>query len=430
MSDQQWLIRVNGVDELRVDDGQTVVIGRKPLRPMTAEPGTQRLDVVDSTKSMSKRHARFSVASGGAARIADLGSTNGTYVIRDDGGLMRVPAQTAFLLPKSTMRFQFGDVPVDFLRVDRLPDDDSPVRDLFSYAPPDGEKQIAEPGLGSGLDDILDVRAGEPTSAFSSSQVRSRIEQMHDHAVQLRQDVEPQAVEQEDAASRPDAVVQDGDRPDVGQPASVEPVVDVNASSAVSAEPSLPLFGAGTGEDSSIVSGTDEASSDGAGRDLFLDAANAADTHYRDDADADDDAAAHPETDGDGAASTPEVADSPASDVSDAAMASHGVDDRDSSVGYTPVYEPGSVFERLTQGEADEAGPGIEVDGLSSEDAKTTRDYDVQFEMAKRRQLLPFLAMNPALYDDLYAWLEVQGDPDIDRALADNQGYQDYLAEK
>ena len=65
----------------------------------------------------------------------------------------------------------------------------------------------------------------------------------------------------------------------------------------------------------------------------------------------------------------------------------------------------------------------IEVDGLTSDEAKRTDDFTVQFEMARHPQLLPFLAMNPSLYDDLYAWLSAL---DIDAALSRNPGYAEY----
>ena len=39
---------------------------------------------------------------------------------------------------------------------------------------------------------------------------------------------------------------------------------------------------------------------------------------------------------------------------------------------------------------------------------------------------LPFLAMNPSLYDDLYAWLGALGNTDIDAALSHNPGYAEY----
>ena len=68
----------------------------------------------------------------------------------------------------------------------------------------------------------------------------------------------------------------------------------------------------------------------------------------------------------------------------------------------------------------------IEVDGMTSDDAKRTDDFTVQFQMARHPELLPFLAMNTMLYDDLYAWLEALGDPDIDAALSRNAGYAEY----
>lgn len=46
--------------------------------------------------------------------------------------------------------------------------------------------------------------------------------------------------------------------------------------------------------------------------------------------------------------------------------------------------------------------------------------------MARHPELLPFLAMNPSLYDDLYTWLAAQGNADIDEALSKNAGYEDY----
>ena len=94
---------------------------------------------------------------------------------------------------------------------------------------------------------------------------------------------------------------------------------------------------------------------------------------------------------------------------------------------YRPAFEPGSVFERVSKGDYGSQEKAIEVDGMSSDDAKRTSDFALQFEMAKHPQLLPFLAMNPALYDDLYAWLSAQGNEDIDAALQGNEGYHEYL---
>lgn len=103
------------------------------------------------------------------------------------------------------------------------------------------------------------------------------------------------------------------------------------------------------------------------------------------------------------------------------------VDSADDEQTYRPAFEPGSVFDRVAKGEYGNQEEVIEVDGMSSDDAKRTSDFALQFEMAKHTQLLPFLAMNPALYDDLYAWLSAQGNEDIDEALQANEGYREYL---
>ena len=131
----EWTVKINGVDRISVKPGECVEIGRKPLRPL-ADDGNTRLDVADQTKSMSKRHAMFTVKSNGTASVRDLGSTNGSYVVRENGDLLRLPANVEFLLPTSPMRMQFGDVPADFIRVDDpvAKPLDLKVPDLFGYA--------------------------------------------------------------------------------------------------------------------------------------------------------------------------------------------------------------------------------------------------------------------------------------------------------
>ncbi|MBW3088761.1 FHA domain-containing protein [Bifidobacterium sp. 82T24] len=356
--DQQWLIKVNGVDEIRVDAGQTVVIGRKPLRPVAEEEGVRRLDVDDTTKSMSKRHVRFAVTDAGVASIEDLSSTNGTYVVRDDGELMRVPASKEFQLPRSTMRFQLGDVPVDFLRVPARPKDEgTKVSDLFAYAAPGGEAQQETTPADMSVDDILDLRAGEPTGLLSTAKVRSRIDALHDRVV-----AETRRQQESDASATGGAAVQDAVTEVIGGPKA-------------------------TPDTASPVAAPVAASPD-AGADAM--------SRFR------------PGAAGDAAPAGAESA----------------------STGFTPVFEPGSVFERLSKGELNKPEPVIEAGGFTSDEAKTTRDYDMQFDIARQRELLPFLALNPSLYPDLYSWLELQGNDDVDRALQGNQGYQDYLAGK
>ena len=354
---QQWIVKVNGVEEVRLDPGESLEIGRKPLRPL-ADNGMRRLDVPDGTRSMSKRHAVFSVSETGAGVMRDLGSTNGTYVVRDDGALMRVPEDTDFLLPRGTMRFQFGDVPVDCIRVEAA-DDDEPRRevpDLFSYA---AEPAPQEPDAADmSVDDILDLRAGEPTGAFDAGVVRSRI-------------------------------------------------------NAIRAQALAGVGGSTTGE----AGDAGDADVDGpsaAGRDLFADAIDEVSAAS---------AAA--------ASATPVASAAP---VAGTQAAVQSVQSVQSAQPAQPVqqqvtpYEPGSVFERVSRGEFAAARPVIEAGGHTSDQARTTRDFATQFDMARYPQLLPFLAMNPALYDDLYAWLAAQGNQDIDQALDANEGYHDYLA--
>jgi hypothetical protein len=87
-------------------------------------------------------------------------------------------------------------------------------------------------------------------------------------------------------------------------------------------------------------------------------------------------------------------------------------------------FEPGSVFDRLTRGEmGGQQAPRVEVDGLTSDEARHSADHDKQFQMARHRQLLPFLAANPYLYQELYDWLASIPDPVIAAALDHNPGY-------
>ena len=101
-------------------------------------------------------------------------------------------------------------------------------------------------------------------------------------------------------------------------------------------------------------------------------------------------------------------------------------DEADSTGSFRPAFEPGSVFELVSKGRLAAAEPKIEVNGYTSDQAKTTEDYTEQFAIANCEELLPFLAMNPLLYDDLYNWLEDQGKADIDAALENNEGYKSY----
>ena len=110
---QQWTVKVDGTELKKLESGESVEIGRKPLRPLV-DDGFARLDIMDANKSMSKRHAIFSVDAQGNASVRDLKSTNGSFVVADNGQLMRLPADEDFQLPTTPMTLQFGDVRVTF----------------------------------------------------------------------------------------------------------------------------------------------------------------------------------------------------------------------------------------------------------------------------------------------------------------------------
>ena len=95
---QQWTVKVDGTELKKLESGESVEIGRKPLRPLM-DDGFARLDIMDANKSMSKRHAIFSVDAQGNASVRDLKSTNGSFVVADNGQLMRLPADEDFQLP-------------------------------------------------------------------------------------------------------------------------------------------------------------------------------------------------------------------------------------------------------------------------------------------------------------------------------------------
>ncbi|MDE5641636.1 MAG: FHA domain-containing protein, partial [Bifidobacterium castoris] len=129
------MIRVDGSDLASVEAGQTVEIGRKPLRPVSSG-GMRRIEILDDTRSMSKRHAEFSVKTDGNAILRDLNSTNGTFLVRPGNELVRLPGGSDFAMNDETVRLQFGDVPVDFVRFidDDTTSKDDDVANLFDYA--------------------------------------------------------------------------------------------------------------------------------------------------------------------------------------------------------------------------------------------------------------------------------------------------------
>lgn len=529
----EWTVRINGVDQVSVKPGESLEIGRKPLRPLAAD-GNTRLDVVDQTKSMSKRHALFSVQENGSACVRDLGSTNGSYVVRDNGDLLRLPANADFLLPVSPMRMQFGDVPADFIRIDEPVDAESrPVPDLFGYATSDAPQEPDAADMS--VDDILDLRAGEPTAIFSADSVKRKVNELELGSLNIVQlnhqpekplsprDLFADAEAQQQAAAKepvepetpaeseqPKSALRPGIRISglvpvdaIAHPAHLSEQSSSDHTESVHAEPNdaEPVDQTTVVPDQSSESKATQSAEQGSGlaQDATLSAsASESDsgTAVPESTPADGESAersaqtsaeqsstaqvyteqsnteqtSNPQADnlqtGDGQttnatettddatrATNPALVFEPIAmpgddtagngathaDVSgtvsaagqtgtDAAFAGSATSTSEYAAAgmYTPAFEPGSVFDKVAKGELKAQEPVVEVDGYNSNDAKTTQDFSVQFEIARRPELLAFLAMNPYLYDDMYAWLAARGEADIDEALANNKGYQEY----
>lgn len=455
----EWTVKINGVDRISVKPGECVEIGRKPLRPL-ADDGNTRLDVADQTKSMSKRHAMFTVKSNGTASVRDLGSTNGSYVVRENGDLLRLPANTEFLLPASPMRMQFGDVPADFIRLDDpvAKPLDLKVPDLFGYAVHEAPQEPDAADMS--VDDILDLRAGEPTAIFSADNVRRKVDELELGSLNITQPVtkndEPaiprdlfadalaQHAEQETERKTQqamDSVVlpkqQTEPESSTVAPASkhsrisgIVPV-DAIAHAVVKHSPSTsePAVVSAAVVESDAAAGASKSAENVQSENTQPETAQPATAQSETDqpaADVPDDqqrtaAEAYQESTAAG------VADQqPAAETETAQQSVSEASDIYSTGVHTPVFEPGSVFERVAKGELKAQEPAVEVDGLTSDEAKTTQDFNVQFEVARHPELLAFLAMNPYLYDDMYSWLAARGEADIDEALSHNKGYQEY----
>ncbi len=447
---QRWMITVGGVEQARVGAGRSVEIGRKPIRPLR-EDGFMRVDVVDNKRSMSKRHALFIVDASGAATIRDLNSTNGTYLVSESGDLLRLDPGVDFHMPDSIVRMQFGDVPVDFVRIEEKAPQGSdagaqPVRDLFSYAP---DNDIKEPDAADlSVDDILDIRAGEPTGVFHAQSV-SRPDLVWDSQKRLN---DAAAADDLGSASAADAGADADDNADnnsavtSAEPSSVAPssvadvasVLDVASVAESVAEQIKPVIAGQV----VLPVVRDEFESPVEPRNLFDDAANndSVNNDVSNNNDASNDAVTNDVVTNDAAGDVINPSDvSDANNISDASDAINPSDVSDAnnisdvsatiasdSAQFTPAFEPGSVFEKVSNGEFSARKEVVSAGGFTSEEAQKTDDFAEQFEMAKYQELLPFLAMNTNLYDDLYAWLSAQGNADVDQALAQNSGYSAY----
>lgn len=441
---QRWMITVGGVEQARVGAGQTVEIGRKPIRPLR-DDGFVRIDIVDNKRSMSKRHALLIVNKRGVATIRDLHSTNGTYLVGDNGNLLRLDPDVDFQLPDTIMRMQFGDVPVDFVHVEESEDSDNdPVRDLFSYATDSAPKEPDASDLS--VDQILDLRAGEPTGIFHAQSVSVPELKWNNDSVSLNPEKNsviddissagvdlPVVREEEKAEPRNlfDDAQADGNKDSNKDSQEQNPEDSSNLNSAQtddnpnehendveqllnqSMEQSMEQSVKRDGEQHDIRE-----------QDIFESVEN--------------EFAEAKSTESNPVENNPDESnpvENRNSSVENNSAEANNAENIDSSSilasatfseEYTPAFEPGSVFEKVSQGEFDSHHEVIEAGGYTSDEAKQTADFSEQFEMAKYPELLPYLAMNTGLYDDLYAWLAAQSNSDVDEALARNSGYDAY----
>lgn len=541
------MIRVDGSDLTSVEAGQTVEIGRKPLRPLS-DDGTTRVEILDDTRSMSKRHAEFSVKSDGNAILRDMNSTNGTYLVRPGNDLVRLPSGSDFALTDDTVRLQFGDVPVDFVRFiddSTTHSDDPAVANLFDYAL---DNVASEPEASElSVDDILNLRAGEPTNIFDSNSVRTRAHELREAEQQtfvpFAQPINPVTTNGAVEEDAPDAAPRDlfadahdvaagkidepavkkeqfvprmhdgprhaGGRPadrlisvdELGkprlpdimplqmtpqqpvaqQPAIAQPAVQqepANQQTAAQPAPAQEPQPAAQAAAPAVEHDTQPMvqrpqEQQGQEQRRFAEQSTALDfevlttslhAEHRDEPVAVDVQSAvavnqqsneQQPTPNTTAVEQSVQAEQPVQTVQPVQSAQTAqpvqtvqaqptpaaadvdarfkptaqtgeVDQPEQTQAFTPAFEPGSVFERVAKGEFNQREELVEAGGYNSDQARRSDDFAEQFEMARHAELLPFLAMNPALYDDLYAWLAAQGNADVDKALSANPGYEDY----
>lgn len=405
---QRWVISVCGVEQARVSPGQSFEIGRKPIRPLR-DDGYERIDIVDNKRSMSKRHAVFTVDDSAVASLRDLNSTNGSYLVGSNGDLLRLDANVDFQFPDTIMHMQFGDVPIDFERVEENVEEDStPVRDLFSYASDAARLEHDVEDLS--VNDILDVRAGEPTGIFKAQSIANPNISWDTKQYRQEQAEDSELVADQQEQSLASAQVALPVMREIQEP-SLEPrnlFTDAQqVVQNVEENPESSLQKQETSHDEqNIAEHRDEQASYALGEQVC---GQTIDTDQADDFVSETlNNASHMTTEhGTLLTNGDEV-----SSVADAA--------------YTSAFEPGSVFEKVSQGEFDRQQSIVQVGGFTSQDAQHTTDFSQQFAIAKYAELLPFLAMNTNLYDDLYAWLAAQGNQEVDDALARNDGYQAY----
>lgn len=356
-TDQNWLVTVidtgqNGLFK----PGDLVIIGRTPKHLPTPGSSFRRFNIDNPQKSMSKRHLSLQIGEEGNATIKDLGSTNGTYLVKKNGALVKLPVGQEFILDKSPIRLQLGNIGVVLEKTDGSAQKEKgdETGDLFSHSSskPSATRSVRD------IREAMEEREEEPTFLIDADRVAEKVKEKQEKA-------EEEA--QEEAAGK----------------------------------------GPGAGRDSEEDRhGLEEASPQSD------DDAEKMQEENREKAKLVDQAIEKQLKRDSGPVSIPASSTSAVPLPSEAAAG-----------------DPNSLFERLTRGGRNRENIVRLANGMTSEDAEKTESFAKQFELAKHREMLPFLALNPYLYFDLYTWLEALGDPVINAALQTNRGYQTFKSE-
>ncbi|MBO6006685.1 MAG: FHA domain-containing protein [Aeriscardovia sp.] len=353
-TDRNWLVTVVDTGQKGLfRPGDLVIIGRTPQHLPTPGSSFRRFNIDNPQKSMSKRHLSLQVDEAGNATIKDLGSTNGTYLVKKSGALVKLPTGQEFILDKSPVRLQLGNIGIVLEKTDAglQKEEGGESGDLFSHSSsgPSAARSVKD------IREAMEEREGEPTFLIDADRVAEKVKEKREKA-QADPDGKTPSNQGEEAEKAEEPEKESQEAPSESG-SDIQKMQEENRAKA------------------ELVDRAIEES-------LKKEA--------------------------------PAVVSSP-STVPLPSGAAAG--------------DPNSLFERLTRGERNRETVVRLANGMTSEDAKRTESFAKQFELAKHREMLPFLALNPYLYADLYTWLEALGDPVINAALQTNRGYQTFKSE-
>lgn len=347
-SEHNWLVTVVGTGQKGIfGPGDLVIIGRTPKHLPTPGSSFVRFNIDNPQKSMSKRHVSLQINPNGAT-IKDLGSTNGTYLVKKNGTLVKLPVGEEFLLDKSPVRLQLGDVGIILEKTeDRSKEENEGKKDgdLFANSPssPSAPRSVKD------IREAMEEREGEPTFLIDADSVAEKVKEKQEK----EREKEEKKEEEEKSKAAPEGQEGGREKEEAAEESEkVEKIQEENRQKAKLVDKAIEERLKKGGSPLSIPSAT------------------------------------------------------------------------------VPLPKAGmvesSLFERLTRANRGRSEIIRLSNGMTSEEAERTESYARQFELAKHREMLPFLALNPYLYSDLYMWLEALGDPVIKAALQTNRGYQTF----